>query len=42
MTYEEDFASVNKVPTIFLNYSLAILTAVSIYVGIQVVGTLLI
>jgi ABC-type Mn2+/Zn2+ transport system permease subunit len=42
MTYEEDFAKVNKVPTVFLNYSLAILTAVSIYVGIQVVGTLLI
>ena len=42
MTYEEDFAKVNKVPTAFLNYSLAILTAVSIYIGIQVVGTLLI
>ena len=42
MTYEEDFAKVNKVPTVFLNYSLAGLTAISIYVGIQVVGTLLI
>jgi zinc transport system permease protein len=42
MTYEEDFAKVNKVPTTFLNYSLAVLTAVSIYIGIQVVGTLLI
>jgi ABC-type Mn2+/Zn2+ transport system permease subunit len=42
MTYEEDFARVNRVPTKWLNYSLAILTALTIYVGIRVVGTLLI
>jgi zinc transport system permease protein len=42
MTYEEDFARVNRVPTKWLNNSLAILTALTIYVGIRVVGTLLI
>jgi zinc transport system permease protein len=42
LTYEEDFAKVKKVPVKILQYGLAIITALAIFVGIRVVGTLLI
>ena len=42
LTYEEDFAKVKKVPVKTLQYGLAIITALAIFVGIRVVGTLLI
>lgn len=42
LTYEEDFAKVKKVPVKTIQYGLAIVTALAIFVGIRVVGTLLI
>ena len=42
LTFEEDFAKVKKVPVQAIQYGLAIITALAIFVGIRVVGTLLI
>ncbi len=42
LTYDEDFAKVRKIKVKVLQYGLAVLTALAIYVGIRVVGTLLI
>mgnify|MGYP001767388126 CR=1 FL=1 len=42
MTFDEEFARVNKIKTKYFNYLLAVLTAVTIIIGIRAVGTLLI
>lgn len=42
LTYDEEFAKVRKVPVKTIQYGLAVLTALAIFVGIRVVGTLLI
>lgn len=42
LTYDEDFAQVIGVNTRFFNYLIAVLTSVTIVLGIRVVGTMLI
>lgn len=42
MTFDEEFARVNKIKTKWFNYLLAALTSITIIIGIRAVGTLLI
>jgi zinc transport system permease protein len=42
LTYDEEFASVSGLKTKTLNYTLSILTSLTIVLGIKVVGTMLI
>lgn len=42
MTFDEEFARVNKIKTTWFNYLLAVLTSITIIIGIRAVGTLLI
>lgn len=42
ITYDEDFAKVMKMPVKRLNYLLSILTAITVVIGIRIVGTMLI
>lgn len=42
LTYDEDYAKVNAINTHFANYLLSILTAITIVLGIRIVGTMLI
>jgi zinc transport system permease protein len=42
VTYDEEFAKISGIKTKYLNYVLAILTAITITIGIRVIGTMLI
>lgn len=42
ITYDEEFAKVKKINTKFYNYIIAILTSITIVLGIRIVGTMLI
>ncbi|MFH0975797.1 MAG: metal ABC transporter permease [Spirochaetota bacterium] len=42
VTYDEDFANISGIKSKFINYLIVILTAVTITVGIRIVGTMLI